>query len=532
MKHTPPPQPEGLQDSYLVRLLVPPDHRLVRLKEQVDFTFVREWVEPQYDPARGRPALDPARLLALCFLQSLYGLSDREVIARTQTDLALRWFAGFSVEEALPHPTMLTKFRQRLGEAGFREAFQRSVRRAVAAGLVSQRLLLVDSAGIVADVAIPRLRQLLRRVTLKALRGLLALDPAGGELLEEWAALRGDNCWWQTQELREKNLGEWWALAERVRERLAQARGASAEQEGQRQELVEMLAAAVRRQGPRRAGRGRDGLVSEVDPEARWSGKGRGQLYAGYKEQLAVDADSEIITAVEVRPANVDDSELLVEVVQGHEQATGSKPEAVTADSKYHSGENRQELARREIEDFVAVPTAKGHKRGEFSASDFGVEYNARSEPWRVTCPGGQTAVGGRTKRNRSGWTFYFSRGQCAGCALREKCTQQRRGRTVQIGEHFRENQAARERAAREGFQRKQVERLGIERHFAQRRRRSGLGRARYRGREKVAIQALLASLVSNVLKLAGVAGAGTRQPRLTTAKGRCITMVAESCTG
>jgi IS5 family transposase len=532
MKHTPPPQTDSLQDSYLVRLLVPPDHRLVRLKEKVDFSFVREWVEHQYDPARGRPALDPARLLALCFLQSLYGLSDREVIARTQTDLAMRVFAGFGVEDALPHPTMLTKFRNRLGEAGFREAFQQSVRRAVAEGLVSQRLLLVDSGGIVADVAIPHLRGLLRRVTFKALRMLREVDPAEAELWEEWAALHGDNSWWQTPELRERNLAEWWSLAERVGERLAEVRGTGAEQERRRQALGEMLAAAVRRQRPRRAGQGRDGLVSDVDPGARWSAKGRGKLYAGYKEQIAVDADSEIITAVEVTAANVDDSELLVEVVEEHEQATGGPPAAVTADSKYHSGENRRQLAAREIEDFVAVPTAKGHKRGELSASDFGVEYNGRGEPWRVRCPGGQVAGGGKVKRNRSGWTFYFSRAQCVSCPLRGRCTKQKRGRTVQIGEHFRENEAARERAGTEGFQGKQVERLGIERQFAQRRRRSGLGRARYRGVEKVTIQALLASLVSNVLKLAGVAGAGVRHPRPAPARTRCIARVAESCTG
>ncbi len=531
MKHKPQPQTRALQDSYLVSLLVPPDHLLMRLKAQVDFTFVRGLVESRYHPDNGRPATDPALLLGLCFLQTLYGLSDREVIAHTQTDLAMRSFVGLSVEDSLPHPSMLSVFRHRLGEERFREIFNQSVTWAVGAGLVSQRLLMVDSGGIVADVAIPHLRQLLRRLTFKGIRMLLALGEAPADLLEQWLALRADNSWWQTKELKEKDLAAWWALAETVRARLQQTQ-AEGEAKPRRQALLEMLAAALRRQGARRAGQGRDGLVSDVDGEARWSAKGRGKLYAGYKEQIAVDADSEIITAVQVTPANVDDSEILLEVIDQHQQVTGSKPQAVATDSKYHSGANRTGLAEREIEDFVAVPTAKGHKKGEFSASDFGVEYNERGEPWRVRCPQGQASTGGKHRPQRGGWAFYFARGQCAGCPLRDKCTKQKRGRTVLIGEHFRENQEARGRARTEAFQYKQVERLGIERQFAQRRRRSGLGRARYRGCEQVTIQALLASLVGNTLKLPGVAVQAVRRVKRAIAEAQSVAMVAESCTG
>jgi len=531
MKHKPQPQTDTLQDSYLVSLLVPPDHLLLRIKAKVDFAFVRGLVEDLYHPDNGRPATDPALLLGLCFLQTLYGLSDREVLAQTQTDVAMRTFVGLSVEDRLPHPSMLSLFRTHLGEKRFRNIFNQSVQWAVAEGLVSQRLLMVDSGGIVADIAIPHLRQLLRRVTFKALRVLLELDQTQRALSEQWITLRTDNSWWQTKELKEKNLAQWWALAETVRERLQQTE-AEGEAQARRQAVLEMLEAALRRQGARRAGQARDGLVSDVDGEARWSAKGRGKLYAGYKEQIAVDADSDIITAVEVTPANVDDSQRLLEMLEEHEQTTGAKTQAVTADSKYHSGENREKLAEEKIEDFVAVPTAKGHKKGEFSAGDFGVEYNEQGEPWRVTCPQRQVAVGGKGKGKRPGWSFYFTRAQCAGCPLREKCTKQKRGRVVLIGEHFRENEEVRARARTEVFQQRQVERLGIERQFAQRRRRSGLGRARYRGCEKVAIQALEASFVGNVLKLPGVAVQAVRRMKRKVAEAQSIAMVAQSCTG
>jgi len=148
MKHKPQPQTDTLQDSYLVSLLVPPDHLLLRIKAKVDFAFVRGLVEDLYHPDNGRPATDPALLLGLCFLQTLYGLSDREVLAQTQTDVAMRTFVGLSVEDRLPHPSMLSLFRTHLGEKRFRNIFNQSVQWAVAEGLVSQRLLMVDSGGI------------------------------------------------------------------------------------------------------------------------------------------------------------------------------------------------------------------------------------------------------------------------------------------------------------------------------------------------------------------------------------------------
>jgi len=532
MQHVPPAQTKALQDSYLISLLVPPDHLLLRIRSVVDFSFVRGLVADLYDPHNGRPATDPALLFGLCFLQTLYGLSDREVLADAQVNLAMRAFLGVSVEDKLPHPSLLSLFRRHLGVERFRQIFNQSVQMAVAAKLVSQRLLMVDSGGIVADVCIPRLRQLLRRVTFKALRVLLELDSTQGELVEEWQALRADNSWWQTKELKEKDLAAWWVLAATLRERLEQARGADAEQEERRRGVRELLAGVLRRQGAKRAGQARDGLISDVDPEARWSAKGRGKMYPGYREQIAVDADSDIITAVEVTPANVDDSEMLTAVVEAHEQTTGSQPQALAADSKYHSGANRGKLAEKGIEDFVAVPTAKGHKKGEFSASDFAVEYNAKGEPWQVTCPSGQRAAHPKQKTGRAGWNFYFSRGQCAGCPLRDKCTKQKRGRTVSIGEHFRENAEARARAGTEAFQQRQIERLGIERHFAQRRRRSGLGRARYRGLAGATIQALTASFVGNVLKLPRVAVAAVKKVRRATVEAACIAKLAESCTG
>ena len=107
----------------------------------------------------------------------------------------------------------------------------------------------------------------------------------------------------------------------------------------------------------------KDDLLSDVDPDARRACKKRGkQSVAGYKEQLAVDADSHFVTHVEVQPGNTDDSEALLAVVAGHAANVGGKPEEVVTDSKYHSGTNRAHLVEAGIIDSIAVPSAKGSK--------------------------------------------------------------------------------------------------------------------------------------------------------------------------
>ncbi len=503
MKHVGREREHSLYDDYFVRRVVPSNHPLLEIDREVDFSFVRELVEELYSPDTGREAVDPALLLRLCFLQSYYNLSDREVISRAQTDLALRVFLHLGLEDGLPHPTMLTVFRRRLGEGMFREVFNRSVRQAVERGLVSGRLVMVDSFGIVADVAIPRLRKLLMRVVR---RGLLAMEALGmdtTELGREREALMADDSWVQSKDLRERDLGAWFGLTQRVHDALVGAQ-VRPEDESARRAVVGLLSRALQRQQAHKRGQRREALVSDVDPDARWSARERGKkAFVGYKQQIAVDEGSQIITAAQVTAGNVDDTEALEGLVEGHEQNTGRAPEGVAADSGYSSGANRRKLKRKGIGDYIAAPKPKGHKQGRFSASDFEPEFDADGVARRVRCPAGQVAQGGKWDQQEAGWTFYFTRGQCTGCALRDKCTKAKRGRAVFVSGYFLEHQQARARQQEADFVAAQVARLGIERTFAYQQRRSGHARARYRGLGRVAIQVLLSCFVVNAVRIA-----------------------------
>ena len=73
------------------------------------------------------------------------------------------------------------------------------------------------------------------------------------------------------------------------------------------------------------------------DPDARFGRKSKSKSFYGYKEHAAIDADSELVTAVEVTPGNVADSEVFEPLVD---------PQArdVTADKGYDTNANHQKL--------------------------------------------------------------------------------------------------------------------------------------------------------------------------------------------
>jgi len=329
------------------------------------------------------------------------------------------------------------------------------------------------------------------RLVRDALSMLARLSGGAPELVEQQAALLADESWWQSKELREKDLAAWFMLTQRVRDAVAEASlPASAQAERSRECWLKLLDQALARQTKPKANERGDRLVSDVDPDARWSTGKRGkQAMVGYKQQVTVDPEHEIITGAIVTPANVDDTQPFEQLLDQHEANTQQRPKGAVADSGYSSGENREALRERKMTDFIAAPTPKGHKQGRFSATDFPTDFDDDGVPQRVHCPAGQVAAGGKWKDKEHGWTFYFTKGQCEGCALRERCSKSQRGRTVFVSAYREEHADARVRQDTPEFVEAQVTRLGIERTFAYQQRRSGHKRARFRGLDRVAIQ-------------------------------------------
>ena len=226
--------------------LIPADHLLCRLAATVDFSFVSELVGDCYCPDKGRPSWDPLVLFKVVFLQFLYDLSDREIEEQVNLHLACKWFAGLQPEEAAPDHSTLCRFRSRLGPEKFQEIFNQIITQARQAGLVSERLQIIDATHLQAKVDLFRL-------------------PA---------------------------------------------------------RAPDTPAAAA---------------PGSPDTDARFGRKSEKKSFYGYKEHIAIDADSELITAVALTPGNVADSEQFIGLVDPHARE-------VTADKGYDTNANHQKL--------------------------------------------------------------------------------------------------------------------------------------------------------------------------------------------
>ncbi len=107
-------------------------HPLARLAERMPWTDLEEALTPTLppDPERGgRPSL-PVRLMAgLLYLKHAYDLSDEDVCARWLENPYWQFFTGEVVfQTRLPcNPSSLTRWRQRLGEAGMEELLAQTI---------------------------------------------------------------------------------------------------------------------------------------------------------------------------------------------------------------------------------------------------------------------------------------------------------------------------------------------------------------------------------------------------------------------
>jgi transposase len=134
--------------------LVPNDHILKQVDRVLDLSWLRQDVASVYCESKGRPSIDPeaaVRLMLAGFFQGI--VQDRKLMREAQVNLAIRWFAGYRLDETLPDHSSLTRIRQRWGAALFKRIFEHSVKQCLEAGLVNGQTVHIDATLIRADVS-------------------------------------------------------------------------------------------------------------------------------------------------------------------------------------------------------------------------------------------------------------------------------------------------------------------------------------------------------------------------------------------
>ena len=501
-------QPLTELDRRIFDATVPPDHYLRRVLRVVSFQRCRTLMAATYDPDHGRPACEPLLLLKLEFLQYHYNLSDRQVLDQTHYNLAFRLFLDLSLNSDLPDPSLLSYFRSRLGAALHQQLFDDIVGQAREKGLVKDRLRLKDATHVLANIAIPSTIALVGQTRDRLLE---ALQPFAAERVaaerQRLEALRAATTDLSGEERllgRVAYLRALAAWADEVPAGPAFAAGLP----GQRQALEEALRLTHKVLADRDDPKGTDQAVSAHDPAARQSY--HGGVFTGYLLDVATDADSQIITALNVLPAHGPEALDAVALLRQEEQAHGNNVQAVSMDGAgFHGAALRALTEPGGPQVAVYTPPKKEPATAFFTAERF--TLNVRGET--LTCPAGQTTRKRRRSYHDTGWQFRFARKACAGCPLQGQCVPrlpQTTGRVVIKNHHEKEYQAARAVAQTEAYQAVRQEHPAIERKLGEMVRWHRARWARYRGQAKVLLQGLLTGLVVNVKRLVSlVAGGG-----------------------
>lgn len=138
--------------------LVADDHILKRVDAVLDLGWLRAAVADSYCADNGRPSIDPESAMRLMLAGFLHGIvHDRKLLREAQVNIAIRWFAGYSLENDLPDHSSLTRLRQRWGRERFLALFEDTVKRCQQAHLVAGDLIHVDATRVRADASLDSL---------------------------------------------------------------------------------------------------------------------------------------------------------------------------------------------------------------------------------------------------------------------------------------------------------------------------------------------------------------------------------------
>jgi len=293
--------------------------------------------------------------------------------------------------------------------------------------------------------------------------------------------------------------------------------------------LAQLLCQDIERKGDGgpslKQGVAKDRIVSVHDPEMRYGHKSAKKRFEGHtvraartggtpvrdgKAAIAVDPDTQLITAVDVLPGNAYDSERALELVEQSERNSGMQVEETIGDCAYGDGATREQFDQAGRKLVARVP--KRPNRGLFPKEDFEIDLEAMT----CSCPAGQVTGRlvsiGRTKPRKGGYkkgqAFQFDGALCDACELRAQCTRAGPGKGRMVSLHPQERLLQEARALQRSPAFKEYQRLRqASEHRLARMVQLGLRQARYFGRTKTLFQALMAATVANLSMIARKTG-------------------------
>jgi len=383
--------------SELYDILIKDDNYWRQLNDSIDFSFLYDELKDNYSSQMGRTAVNPIIMFKYMLLKSYYKLSDRDLIARTLTDMEFKYFLGYSPEETdLINHSLLSKFRKlRLKDINILDLMiTKTVELAINAGIINTKSkIILDSTH--SNSLFHNVSQ--KDEILKRAKELRKATYQVSEKIKEYMPSKVDNtntleeitsyCNKVMNIIEEDSLNEIGAVSERMNY------------------LKEGL----------------EDLDSQKnyskDEEAKTGHKSKDTHFDGYKTHIAM-SEERIITAATITTGEKSDGKELEQLVEKSEQ-NGLEIEAVIGDGAYSSKEIIEYTKKKNIK--LASKLSKAVTHG-LRKKDDKFEFNKDANMY--VCPAGHLAVrkAKTGKKDQKVESYYFDVEKCKICQLKNGC--------------------------------------------------------------------------------------------------------------
>jgi hypothetical protein len=428
----------------------------------------------------GRVSIPGPVVISALVLESLFNVSDREVVERLKYDLRWKAACGVGVDEEGFHPTVLTYWRNRIAMSKDPGRIKRLVDRIVVecGVLKGAKRRVADST--VVDDAVARQDT----ITLLVWQIAKIADLIPG-LRDKIMGLPG-GVWYQNRSkpeidwgnrvakdevvsilVEDANTVQHWlndgvadfAPGEVFRVEVDDQAGLLAVLAGQD---VEPAPGSDGTDGRWRIARGTayDRVISTVDTQTRHVRKTGQNKHDGFKAHVVVEPDTGLITDTAVSSAcgpESSDARNAARMLARDPNVVSGVVTEVLGDSAYDSTEFLVAADGLEIEPVVKPRPVPVAVPNGYSLDDFIVDVESNT----VTCPGGHMVT--RTEKGRASFTSW-----CGRCPLKSQCTKAKKGRIVTISDSQLRLRKHREQARAPGFtERLRAHRPMVERSLA-----------------------------------------------------------------
>ena len=387
----------------LYEAIIPRDHILRKLKDNIDFSFVNPMLRKQYCEHFGRPAKELEMMFKLLFLKKLYDLSDERLISSAQTDMAYKYFLGLSPEDKMIDPSLLTKFRKtRITEEILEDMLKETIQQTIQKGLVKSGTIIVYATHTEAAVRAKSVTQVLRDLTRTLRNEIYKHEYDLSERFPDKPSMEAD-------------LSEEIAYTYELLEKIQGGVEASdnAELKALYNRIKELLDSDRIRQ-----------IRSKDDEDARFGHKTPTSTFFGYKTHIAM-SDDRIITGIDVTDGSRPDGEQLPNLLEKSKR-NGVAVKEIVGDMAYVSDGNLSFCEEHNAELYARTNSAVA------------AAANAQlKDAHMMHCPAGHLAMRVEKRNAANGNTYYnycFSVKKCKACPMRDNCrVGKSKGRTYSV---------------------------------------------------------------------------------------------------